>query len=203
MMELRKSGFTITEFIISISIMFLVAAAAFPILFKKAKKPTQPAKKSGEEICSCQSAQNGSCTFSFSNSETKEFFTIQMIGGGASGGKYKGGGAGEAKIVYYPALNGKYVIQLGKGGKYSNGNGQNGGNTVLYKQNDNGSLELVEYARGGVTNNEKIDSSLSQQEKTEQRQGQMPAFSEGEISVCGKGGNSGDQGTMGEVVIRW
>jgi hypothetical protein len=138
-----------------------------------------------------------------------EFYTIQIIGGGAGGGAHKGGGAGESKVVHYPGLDGTYVIKLGKGGTANH----NGGSTIIYKKNyvkqDNGDpvtgYTLVEFAKGGTWTNEAAEN------EEDDAQGETPAFSETSAvddadsadNICGRGGDANSSGKDGEVVIRW
>ena len=138
-----------------------------------------------------------------------EFFTIQLVGGGAGGGPHKGGGAGESKVVHYPGLEGTYVIKLGAGGAAN----RNGGITAIYRKNyvgqDNGATittnTLVEFAKGGTWTNESIDTTLDIDEQEKLKEGEVPAFSEtsGTGTSCGQGGRANLPGQSGEVVIRW
>lgn len=197
-MELRKSGFTIIELVMSITIMFIVIVSAFPILFKKSTTNKDVVKKDGVFVCSCLTSVNGECTFKPNNQYTQEFYTIQILGGGGGGGvdsSKKGGSAGEGKVVYYPSLpldnNAEYKIVLGEGGAA----GKNGGQTTIYKSSDLG-IEVLDYARGGITTNEnaeEIDGILD-------TGGETSTYSE---NGCGRGGDAMQSGTMGEVIIRW
>ena len=203
-----KNGFSIAEFVISITIMFVVAVAALPILMQKSKDVYEQGKGDGSWLCSCETEQykkNGYCDFTFKKDSKAEFYTIQMLGGGAGGGVKRGGGAGEARVVHYPGLDGEYRIILGKGGAGSSSSGvapQNGGQTLIYKKNyvkqDNTKVEkytLVEYAKGGITGQEDAPENAY-------ANGEAPAFSE-TTNHCGSGGNAGESGKDGEVVIRW
>lgn len=173
---MRKTGFTIAEFMISISIMCIIAVALLPILFKKNKEVIEVGKKSGSVICSCDpkgsqeylTVTDRVCEVSLQAQAQKEFFSIKLIGGGAggpaalnnafNGSDYGiiGGGAGEYKEVHIPSMvGGTYRIVLGAGGTV----GQNGGTTALYRKlfdedgNDAGEL-LIAYARGGIVAND-------------------------------------------------
>ena len=196
-MELKKSGFTIIELIISITIMFVVIIAAFPILFKKAKTTVDTPKRGGKFVCSCLTG-SGECTFRPENQYTQEFYTVQILGGGAGGGtgaNKKGGGAGEGKVVYYPSMpieeGTYYKIKLGEGAEA----GKNGGQTTIYKVNGS-NVEVLDYAKGGVTTNEnaeEIDGILN-------TSGEVSNYDE---NGCGRGGDAMQSGTTGEVIIRW
>ena len=65
------------------------------------------------------------------NPEANEFYTVELIGGGAGGTTNARGGAGESKAVYYPSLRGTYKIVLGAGGEAEN----NGKPTIFYITN--------------------------------------------------------------------
>lgn len=197
-MELRRNGFTIIEFTMSIAIMFIVIVAAFPIIFKKATTTKEAPKKAGLFVCSCLDSTNGECIFKPEKQYSQEFYTIQILGGGAGGGvgnNKKGGSSGEGKVVYYPSLpvsdNITYKIKLGEGGEA----GKNGGQTTIYKMNGS-NIKVLEFARGGITTNEnaeEIDGIYN-------ISGETSKYSE---NGCGRGGNSNQAGTMGEVIIRW
>ena len=195
---MRKSGFTIVEFVISIVTMFIVIVAAFPILFKKATTTKEAPKKGGLFVCSCLDSVNGECTFKPENQYSQEFYTIQILGGGACGGigsMKKGGTAGEGKVIYYPSMpiseNTQYKIKLGEGGQA----GKNGGQTTIYKITGS-DIEILDYAKGGISTNEnaeEIDGIYN-------TSGETSTYSE---NACGRGGDSNQSGTMGEVIIRW
>lgn len=199
-MELQRGGFTIIELVISVTIMFIVIVAAFPILFKKATTTTEIPKSGGSFVCSCINSTNGECTFVPDDAFRQEFYTIQLVGGGAGGGLgsgKKGGGAGDGKDVYYPSLpvdkdkNTQYKIKLGEGGDA----GKNGGQTTFYRV-EGSNIEVLEYAKGGITTNEnaeEVDGIL-------ETSGQYSKYSE---NGCGRGGDAMSGGTMGEVIIRW
>ena len=195
---MRRSGFTIIEFVISIVVMFIVIAAAFPILFKKATTTKEPAKKGGSFVCSCVDSVNGECTFEPKNQYSQEFYTVQIVGGGAGGGigsQKRGGASGESKVVYYPSLPVSdgvvYKIKLGEGGQA----GQNGGQTTLYRVNGS-NIEVLDFARGGISTNENAEEV----DGIYNTSGEVSAYSE---NICGRGGDSNQAGTMGEVIIRW
>lgn len=171
---MRKTGFTIAEFMISISIMCIIAVALLPVLFKKNKEVVEIGKKSGTYICSCAPKDSNehkeylpvndrTCKISFEAQVQKEFFSIKLIGGGAGGpqalnsefssSEYGiiGGGAGEYKEVHIPSMLGdEYEIKLGAGGTA----GQNGGTTAIYRILEDGSKKLIAYAKGGIVAND-------------------------------------------------
>ncbi len=195
---MRRAGFTIIELVISITVMFIVIVSAFPILFKKATTTTEVTKKDGVFVCSCLDSVNGECTFVPENQYTQEFYTIQLLGGGAGGGvgtNKKGGSAGEGKVIYYPSLpvdgNTVYKIKLGEGGEA----GKNGGQTTFYKVT-NGNVEIIDFARGGITTNEDAEIIDGIYDVT----GETSVYGE---NGCGRGGDGMQAGTMGEVIIRW
>ena len=208
-MELRKSGFTIAEFIISLMIMFVIMGSVVTLAFKKAKQTINKYLEEGYEVCDCTSGTDY-CIITIDNQTGRnEFFTIQILGGGAAGSAEKGGAAGETKIVHYPALNGQYYVKLGAGGQFGSEN-INGGNTAIYKILDNGKFELLEFATGGVGSNEKIDSSTLPPDVTEEelKIGEKPNFDSSQATgstllQCGAGGNAGANGVMGGVLIKW
>ena len=213
---MRKDGFSIAEFLISITIMFVIAAAALPtLLMKKAKEPVEFGKEEGKYVCSCAEGDgtDAECEFTFTK-DMGEFFAIQIVGGGAGGGSHKGGGAGESKVVHYPGMDGKYLIKLGRGGNAR----ENGGYTAIYrkdytdqKNTSSTGYTLVEFARGGIYTDEIVDEANPDKENL--KKGETPTYSEfsepenatlAEIKkVCGRGGNTGAEGNAGEVVIRW
>jgi hypothetical protein len=170
------------------AIMIIIVVAVTPIIFKKNVATTDFGKESGTFVCSCSgSSATKQCTFNVEKSGTREFYTIQLLGGGAGGGSattMRGGGAGESKVVYYPSMDGQYIITIGAGGA----KGNPGGQTTITK-----SGTVLEYANGGITTNETAVISSEQI-------GETPAYSE---NGCGKGGNSGSSGIAGEVIIRW
>ena len=211
---MRKSGFTIAEFIICIMIMFVVMGSVITIPLKKAKTTKHIQFKNGEFVCDCNNTTNSwtldgesftHCDFPIDNpSGQSEFFTIQLVGGGAAGSDEIGGDAGESKIVHYPSMNGNYRIVLGVGGEFGSFY-INGGNTVLYKQNDSGNWELVEFASGGVGSQETIqDHELSEGvTRDDMKNGLRPDFGIAGALACGAGGNAQQPGIMGGAIIRW
>ncbi|MBQ8635839.1 prepilin-type N-terminal cleavage/methylation domain-containing protein [bacterium] len=193
---MRKSGFTLAEFIISITVMLIVMAAVFPVMFNKVKAGEKPVRFDGEKVCSCQN--NSNCSeFELDEKGRHEFVTVQLIGGGggggtAAGGTAVGGSAGEVKIINYPFLKGTFKVVLGNGGAVND----NGGTTALYRKttvNGAEAWELLASARGGISNKELAEKSINTSlgEDTPSKFG------------CGKGGNGGAAGAMGEVVISW
>ncbi len=197
---MRKSGFSIVELLLSLMIMFLVAASVVPILFKKNKKTLPVRKQSKSVVFSCH---KGGDTFIFKpvdddgkvlyDPERDEFFTVTLIGGGAGAGKAgKAGQPGEVKQIILPSMPGEYKITLGKGGA----KGENGYITKLERITKEKNI-LIEYARGGVVSNVAPEGD---EDKT-----QTPDISNISIldedttgkAVCGS------SGTMGEVIIEW
>ena len=213
---LTKRGFTIAEFIVSIMFMFLIIGAAVSIPMKKAKETKHNIKQDGIKACSCNTVDNkigslsDTCEFEFETTGRFEFYTVQILGGGAAGGAEKGGAAGEAKIIHYPTMGGKYLVKLGAGG-IANSSTPHGGNTVIYKLNDSGEYELFEFARGGVSGSrEKIDTTILSDPAIadELKKGEIATFANKQdsatgSSVCGVGGDANKNGQMGEVVIKW
>lgn len=190
--------------------------AAVTIPFKKNKLVKGVPFRSGMNICDCNDESvrdQGFCTINIdSENGRKEFFTIQLVGGGAAGSGTKGGEAGESKTVYYPMLNGTYRVYVGLGGVYGNDNdptaSRNGGHTVLYKVNDGGeTLQLIDFAAGGMGSVEKNPYSAGTSDYNELKIGELPGFSvkayeDGE-TICGKGGDAGQNGSAGGAVIKW
>ena len=203
-----KKAFTIIEFVICTSMMFLIMGAAISIPFKKSKQTNYVQSNHDEIICSC--TDGSQCRITIENpSGRNEFYTLQLIGGGAAGSSQKGGAAGEAKIVHYPSLpEGDYIIQLGEGGRYDGGN-INGGTTAIYRVTDTGN-ELLEFALGGRGSNEIIHQSEISDDNRENtiraqlQQGELPSFgAQATNSSCGAGGNSTANGNRGVVIIKW
>ena len=66
---MRKDGFSIAEFMISITIMFVIAATVLPtLLMKKDKEPVEWGKEEGKYVCSCaegDGAEGAECKFTF------------------------------------------------------------------------------------------------------------------------------------------
>lgn len=182
--------------------------AAITVPFKMKKETKQALnKQDGIEKCSCSdSPVNNECIIEIDNEMGRyEFFTVQILGAGAAGSAEKGGDAGEAKILYYPMLTGKFLVKLGHGGVYG-GTKINGGNTVIYKLNDKGEYEIFEYALGGTGHEEKIytEDLYDASEQASLEKGKIPAFGTGDVSTsCGAGGDKGQNGKDGEVIIRW
>ena len=208
-MELRRSGFTIAEFVISLMVMFIIMGSVITVTFKKAKQTINKYLAEGYEVCDCTSGTDYCLITIDNNSGRNEFYTIQILGGGAAGSAEKGGAAGETKIVHYPTLNGQYYIKLGAGGEYG-GENINGGNTAIYKVLENGKFELLEFAMGGVGSKEKIDIAslppgVSASDLAKGEQPNFEASSADEVSMmqCGAGGDAGRNGTMGGVIIKW
>ena len=212
---LTKRGFTIAEFIVSIMFMFLIIGAAVSIPMKKAKETKHNKKQDGVKMCSCNSDENktsiDTCILEFEPSGRFEFYTVQILGGGAAGsspssGDGKGGVAGEAKIIHYPTLAGRYVVKLGAGGVVGSAY-PHGGNTVIYKITDGGQYELVEFARGGVSGpQEKINTTALSDTSLidELKKGEIATFgADATTTACGAGGDAGKNGQMGEVIIKW
>ena len=81
MIELRSRGFSIAEFVISITILLIVSVAVLPMLLKKGKMPTEYGKKDGFYNCSCENNTAKTCTFNTAEQPNiKEFVTIDMVG---------------------------------------------------------------------------------------------------------------------------
>ena len=235
---LRKDAFTAVEFIICLTFMMLIFGSMVSLTFKKAKQTMPTQKQVNMAICSCVPDRNIKCTCTGRNCTLEkienvggrhEFFTIQILGGGAAGSTQRGGQSGEGKIIHYPALDGEFHVQLGEGGKFGTSN-VNGGTTAIYKinKNDKGTeaYELLEFALGGVGSNELIHSgdiradqasepAAYEEELRNIQRGKAPAFASGEsLSSCGAGGDArayvplaGEtidlNGKDGEVIIKW
>lgn len=200
-MELRKSGFTLAEFMISITAMLVVMAAALPITFNKVKTDRKNiARIDGQYYFSCngtniKNCSGNSCVFEILPKEKIEFAHIRLVGGGGAGGVgcpggavCRGGTSGEVKNIVLPYMQGKYKIVLGSGGDSP---GKNGEPTALYRILGS-SEELIASAAGGISTNEAI---LYDEDKN------------GEVTEtgCGNGGgaNNGGKGTKGGVEITW
>lgn len=196
---MRRSGFTIVEFIISITAMLIVMAAVFPIVFNKVQN-ANIVHTNKTITCGCDgcSVTDNSISIIKSNnnyykitipSGTNEFASVKITGGGAGGGDKVGGGAGNSTEIYLPRVEGEYLVHLGTGGSA----GSNGQATSFYQVID-GKNELLVAARGGIT-------SKGEEEKYTNRsvQAETSAYSE----TCGKGGAVNKAGTMGEVIISW
>lgn len=184
-----KRAFTLVEFLVCITMMLIIMGIAISIPMKKAKKTDFVQQKRDTFVCSCEEKE---CRFKIDNPAGKnEFFTIQLIGGGARGGDYTGGAAGETRIIHYPSMNGEYYIKLGEGGKNSS---YNGGNTVLYKIKEDGKYEVLEFAVGGKYSNEQNGSDTI-------TTGELPRSEIGDN--CGAGGNKQQDGKDGGAVIKW
>ena len=219
---MRKSGFTIAEFIICIMIMFVVMGAVVSVPFKKAKTTKRVQFQNGTRVCDCNNYDGLENNIPYCDIKTidnptgrNEFFTIQLVGGGAAASPEIGGDAGESKTVYYPSMNGRYRAYLGLGGEYADDlySKKNGGNTVLYKILDDGNYELIEFAAGGVGSLETIQEVELHGDRTRESLavGLLPQFTSAQTGalVCGAGGNaplSNDarrNGNAGGVVISW
>ena len=174
-----------------------------------------------EIVCSCSDEEvrrnNYVCEIQIENPAGRhEFYTIQLLGGGAAGSTCRGGAAGEAKIITYPSLEtGTYYIKLGAGGTSTR---YNGGSTILYKKDETTNrLEVVEFARGGMAevNNppcnyeEELEAystpALRAEAEEKIKKGEAPTFGAGQTfdSRCGAGGDFGQSGNYGEVIIKW
>lgn len=226
---LRKSGFTAVEFIICLTFMMLIFGGMVSITFKKAKDTMPTQKQTNMIICSCDNARSIKCDCNGRTCTVEkidphggrhEFFTVQILGGGAAGSAERGGQAGEGKIVHYPTLEGEFLVQLGEGGKYKDTSGNiNGGASAIYqiKKDDKGNFqgyELLEFALGGMGSNEKINdgdiraedpaSDEYKKEEAELQKGKAPTFASGDsLSSCGAGGDYQQNGQDGEVIIKW
>lgn len=237
--KLFKRAFTAVEFIICLTFMMLIFGGMISITFKKAKYTMPTQKQTNMAICSCDQSRNIKCTCigrtcTLDKIENvggrHEFFTIQILGGGAAGSRQRGGQSGEGKIIHYPTLDGEFLVQLGEGGKYDpvNNNKISGGATAIYKINKDdkgvGTYELLEFALGGVGSIEEIHAGdIRADEATEPEAykeelkaiqlGKAPTFASNEsLSSCGAGGVAGDyvgatnedkNGKDGEVIIKW
>ena len=218
-----KKAFTIAEFILCLVIMSTVLVGMLTVSFKKSKMTATVQRTHNEIVCSCSDEEvirnDYVCEIQIENPTGRhEFYTIQLLGGGAAGSTCRGGAAGEAKIITYPSLEtGTYYIKLGAGGTSAR---YNGGSTVLYKKDENNRLRVVEFARGGMAeiNNapcvyEELeaysDASLRAEAEEKIKKGEAPTFGAGQTfdSNCGAGGDyqaSGNQsGNYGEVIIKW
>lgn len=207
---MRKTGFTIAEFLVCIMITFVIMGSAVTIPLKKNKSTKNFSVRGETRICDC-SNEDGFCEFEIDSENGRfEFFTIHLLGGGAAASAEIGGASGSLKTVYYPMLDGKYRIYLGQGG-VSGGN-INGGDTLLYKVNDNNTYELIEFAAGGAGSNEKIypellyteDGQTEEQVREELAKGVELPF--GGQTTCGKGGDAKDgfrDGIRGAAIIKW
>lgn len=231
-----RRAFTAVEFIICLTFMMLIFGGMVSISFKKAKQTMPTQKQTNMAICSCVPERSIKCTCNGrtctldkidNNGGRHEFFTIQILGGGAAGSSQRGGQSGEGKIIHYPTLDGEFLVQLGEGGKYGT-NKISGGTTAIYKINKDdkgaGTYELLEFALGGVGSNEIVHAGdlradqasepIAYKEELETIQrGKAPTFASSEsLSSCGAGGVSGDyegavaedkNGKDGEVIIKW
>lgn len=212
-MELRKSGFTLAEFMISITAMLIVMAAALPVAFNKVKTDRKNvARIDGEIYCGCLKNHSGKighdsygvCEFEITAKQKAEFVHVRLVGGGGdvrstcdgASTTCKGGTAGEIKNVVIPYMQGKYRIKLGEGGH----EGQNGKPTALYRvfKNDEGEVteELLASAAGGISTNEGVEPGFE-------------ADRYGEVTETGCGNGSPEQNFIadkenkGEVHITW
>lgn len=202
---MRRSGFTIVEFIITISAMLIVMAAVFPVVFNKVQTSNTVHKDETLTFCcndasKCLSSDqkikyqlSGSPSineWTFKIKEYHEFATVKLTGGGAGGGTYVGGGAGSSEEITFPALKGTYKVVLGSGGSAKN----NGSPTSLFQQLDDGKWVMLATVQGGIASDKetKNDTGLSED-------GQASSYSE----TCGRGGDKGQSGTAGEVIISW
>lgn len=196
---MRRSGFTIVEFIISISAMLVIMAAVFLVVFNKVQ--TSNLVHLNETLtCNCSNCL-GSNKFVIETIDANnyniivknginEFVSVKLTGGGAGGGNFVGGGAGHSDEIYLPRLEGEYKITLGEGGAV----GQNGKPTAFYQKVD-GKYRLIASVAGGVTslgeNKEYTGYDTAKQSS---------AYSE---YNCGAGGAVNSAGTKGEVEISW
>lgn len=198
---MKKTAFTIVEFVMTIIIMLLIMGATISVPLKKAKMTKKPLKKDGiiNYSCTTTPAQDEYVFTIDSQNGRHEFFTVQLLGGGAAGSATKGGAAGETKVIHYPSMNGRYAVRLGKGGIATNPAKISGGNTVLYKIDDSGQYELIEFARGGLGSVE----PLTPEDGPDANKGEKASFVTDGASVCGNGGDAGANGQIGEVIIRW
>jgi len=204
-MSNSKKAFTLVELIATMVFMMIIMASVLPILFKKSKATRPKPKDTSVQVFSCNITQNldaikdveiepdGSLILKWEpeNPERDEFYTIELIGGGAGGTQNSKGGAGEAKVVYYPALYGQFGIKLGNGGAVN----ENGADTVLYvREKEGDDWYPLEVAHGGLATNQ-----------TESGVSNIPNHRNDTIEndTCGFGGEIGQAGTMGEVIIRW
>ena len=183
---------------------------------KKAKSTKQIRLKSGKIVCDCntpdleiisnvEDTELKGCTINIDNSSgLNEFFNVQLVGGGAGGSSQLGGSAGETKVVRYPALNGEYVVILGYGG-YKDKNelyvGRNGTPTALYKVKNDGKLELMEFALGGVGFSEIPDAG--EVFSGDEKKGKIPSIEQTGETICGAGGDAGAKGNIGGAIISW
>ena len=63
---MRKSGFTVAEFVISITVMVILMTATFPIVFKKTTGEERIIRNDGEKTCTC----NGFKAFLYKTTQT-------------------------------------------------------------------------------------------------------------------------------------
>lgn len=213
-MELRKSGFTLAEFMISITAMLIVMAASLPVAFKKVTSEREYVDVlNGRVRCTptasanvaCQCNNSGECFFSLADTDKAEFVRIRLVGGGGGGASgscassefgCKGGSAGEIKKMVLPSMRGSYRAVLGAGGNA----GADGGTTSLFScssisRNPSGNNicenpVFIASASGGSSSNENAINAIA---------------AEGEVieSDNGKGGNGGARGNRGEVILSW
>lgn len=232
---MRKIGFTIAEFTISIAIMFLVIASCVPILFKKDAISKQAAKQYGKAVCSCRDEESVRrsgdgyryCVLDFDKTGKDEFYTIKLIGGGSAGSTKKGGKSGQYKMFHLPAMPGRYVALLGRGGSLAPAiNRPNGGTTAIYQEYcvdsaTNLSVDcsdtyakkhyrLIDYALGGVyPGNNLNDAELVDPDIIHGEEAPASETLTAGMGSCGKGGEGGapdllaTNGTDGEVIIEW
>jgi len=210
---LKRLGFTIAEFVVSISIMLIIVSATVPIVFKKQKITTHIARKSGELICSCADTSTNACVFELETTGRNEFISVQMIGGGGAGGPIQGGGAGEAKITTFPTLGGTFMAVLGEGGDPNAE--KNGGNTLFMQKNDDGTWKLIEFAKGGhYTSHSNYDEAILASDDADNlkfalNKGKKANFNNATGFPCGSGGDgayngaTAQKGMSGEVIIKW
>jgi len=110
-----KFGFTVGELVLSLIIFAFGALFAVNSVFKSSK--SEHAVKEINNYLICYEGKNDDehggryyknihgCNFELTDDiQSKEFFEIKLIGGGAGATSYQNGGNGEERFSYYPSL---------------------------------------------------------------------------------------------------
>lgn len=192
-MKNTKKAFTIVELVATMIILMVIMGSVVQIAFKKQKTPSNKVNDTNRKVFNSQECPSGEALWTVENPEANEFYTVELIGGGAGGTTNARGGAGESKAVYYPSLRGTYKIVLGAGGEAEN----NGKPTIFYrcKNGESDCTEILDYALGGIaTNEESLDENWH---VPNLRDDLNPS------DVSGYGGENYSKGQMGEVIVRW
>ncbi len=236
-----KLAFTIAELVLTTIITAVICVILPVTILKRDVKPS--VAKKYDFIAKCTSkcifdAHSATLTDSSNHKETKldynknsnEFYTIELVGGGAGGTQKSFGYPGESKTIFLPSLEdnqkitnadykdtakyggiltGCYLMEVGMGGNINN-SGQMSRICVVNRQANReceaaltcDGRKIVAFAQGGIRSSEDIEFfNISE----DLRQASLLSNSSSDTTNYGWGGVHGKKpttGTKGIIIIK-